>query len=236
MEDTSRRNRTRLLLIVGAWIGLWTDPPLDQIPTTRKTLQAIGLRLSRSKSELELTAIATRGDKLLAVLDPRERAALARGYLRFKVEFPVVVDVAVPVRSVPFWIGDQGFQPTHLVLDNTDTAWKVYRKTFASGWIGLGVNNLDRTPVAHYVVFVRPMIGRDERAPRTIVSLDPKQDQSWKTTIARPGSSAAHDAYKPFKLMPAELVDAVMLQPAHAERHLAILATGRVWKTHVVSS
>jgi hypothetical protein len=122
------------------------------------------------------------------------------------------------------------------MLDNTDTAWKVYRKTFASGWIGLGVNNLDRTPVAHYVVFVRPMTGHDERAPRTIVSLDPNQDRSWKTTTARQGSSAAHDAYKPFKRMPVELVDAVMLQPAYAERHSALLATGRVWKTHVISS
>ncbi len=166
MEDTSRRNRTRLLLMVGAFIGLWTDPPLDQVPTTRETLQAIGLRLSRLKSERELTAIATRGDQLLAVLDPRERAALARGYVRFKVECPVLVDVAVPVKSVPFWVGDRGFQPTNLMLDNTDTAWRVYRKTFDSGWIGLGVNSLDRTPVAHYVVFVRPTTGGETRATR----------------------------------------------------------------------
>jgi hypothetical protein len=223
-------------LVVGAGIGLWIDPPLDQISTTRKTLEAIGLRLTRSKSEQELTALATRGDQLLAVLNARERAALARGYLRFKVGCPVVVDVAVPVRSVPFWIRDQGFQPTHLMLDNTDTAWKIYRKTFSSGWIGLGVNNLDRTPVAHYVVFVRPMTGRDGHAPCTVAFLDPKQHRSWKATIARRGSSAAHDSYKPFEHLPVELIDAIMLQPAHAERHSALLATGRVWKTHVVSS
>jgi acid phosphatase type 7 len=236
MEDTSRRNRTRWLLIVGALIGYWTDPPLDRVPTTRETLQAIGLRLSRFKSERELTAIAARGDLLLAALDPRERSALARGYMRFKVESPVVVDVAVPVKSVPFWIDDQGFRPTQLVLHNADTAWKVYRKTFASGWIGLGVNNLDRTPLAHYLAFIRPARGRDARGRGRIVSLDPTSERSWKTTIARPGSSAAHDAYKPFQAMPAELVDAIMLQPAHAERHSALLATGRVWKTHIVSS
>ena len=39
-----------------------------------------------------------------------------------------------------------------------------------------------------------------------------------------------------FRRCPAELVDAVLIQPAHAERHSALLATGRVWKTHVVSS
>ncbi len=54
--------------------------------------------------------------------------------------------------------------------------------------------------------------------------------------MARPGSSAAHDAYKPFQRMPTELVDAVLLQPAHDDRHSALLATGRVWKTHIVSS
>jgi acid phosphatase type 7 len=236
MEDTNRRKRTRLLLMVGAWIGLWTDPPLDQVPTTRATLQAIGLRLSRLKSEHDLTVIATRGDQLLGLLDARERVRLAHGYLRFKVEYPVVVDVAVPVQSVPFWIGDQGFQPANLVLDNADTAWKVYRKTFGSGWIGLGVNNLDRTPVAHYVVFVRPTTGRDALPPQTLVNLDPGSARFWQTTVARPGSSAAHDAYKPFQAMPPELVDSVMLQPAHAGRHSALLATGRVWKTHVVSS
>ncbi len=36
--------------------------------------------------------------------------------------------------------------------------------------------------------------------------------------------------------MPAELVGAVLLQASHAQRHGALLATGRVWKTHVVST
>ncbi len=210
--------------------------PSIKSPTTRETLQAIGLRLSRLKSERELTAIATRGDQLLAVLDPRERAALARGYLRFKVECPVVVDVAVPVKSVPFWVGDQGFQPTDLVLDNTDTAWRVYRKTFDSGWIGLGVNNLDRTPVAHYVVFVRPATGREtalhEPSSPLIQARVAPGRRPWLARVpVRPTMRTSR-----FRRMPAELVDAVLLQPAHAERHSALLATGRVWKTHVVSS
>ena len=31
-----------------------------------------------------------------------------------------------------------------------------------------------------------------------------------------PGVSAAHDAYKPFESLPAELIDAILIQPAHA--------------------
>ncbi len=35
--------------------------------------------------------------------------------------------------------------------------------------------------------------------------------------------------------MPDELVGAVLLQPAHSHRHATLLATGRVWKTHVIA-
>jgi hypothetical protein len=35
--------------------------------------------------------------------------------------------------------------------------------------------------------------------------------------------------------LPEELAGTVLLQPAHADRHATLLATGRVWKTHVVA-
>ena len=68
-----------------------------------------------------------------------------------------MVDVAAPIDSVPFWLADRGFEATGLFLVNPDTRWRVYRKTFDRGSIGLGVNGLDRSPSAHYVVFVRPL-------------------------------------------------------------------------------
>jgi len=235
MDATSQRGRVRLLLIVAGFIGCGTDPARDEFSTTHETLRAIGRRLSRSRSERDLSAIASRGDLLLGLLHSRERAALARGYFRFKVDSPVVVDVAVPVESVPFWIDDQGFRATDLVLENPDTAWRLFRKTFEPGWIGLGVNNLDRTPVAHYVVFIRPS-GRNPSTRRPSVTLDHRQAAYWKTTLARPGVSAARDSYRPFEAMPSALVGAVLLQASHGERHRTLLASGRVWKTHVVST
>jgi len=236
MEATRQRGRIRLLLIVAGFIGCWTDPSRDEFPTTHETLQAIGRRLSRSWSESDLSAIASRGELILGLLRPGERAALARGYLRFKVDSPVVVDVAAPVQSVPFWIGDQGFRATDLVLENADTAWRLFRRTFEPGWIGLGVNNLDRSPVAHYVVFVRPSDGRNPSTRQPMVTLDHRHAAYWQTALARPGVSVARDSHRPFKAMPSELVGAVLLQASHAHRHGALLATGRVWKTHVVST
>jgi len=236
MDATSQRSRIRLLLIVAGSIGCWTDPSRHEFPTTHETLQAIGQRLSRSWSEHDLSAIASRGDLILGLLQPRERTALARGYFRFKVDSPVVVDVAVPVDSIPFWIGDQGFRATDLLLENPDTAWRLFRKTFEPGWIGLGVNNLDRTPVAHYVVFVRPSGRRNPSTRPPSVTLDHRQAAYWRTTLARPGVSVARDSYRPFRALPSELVGAVLLQASHAERHRTLLAKGRVWKTHVVST
>jgi hypothetical protein len=236
MEVTRGLSRTKLFLLAGAMIGCWADDRLQDFPSTDVTMRAIGERLGRSRSERELTAIASRGDAVLRNLRPRERAALARGYLRFKVDRPVVVDVAVPTASKPFWIDDQGFLSTDLVLQNADTTWQIYRKSFPAGTVGLGVNGLDRTLVAHYVVFVR---ARNElepgHRPPMVIPCD-RESMAWKITPAGPGISAARDCYKPFKALPRELAGAIMLQPAHGDRHSALLARGRVWKTRVVSS
>jgi hypothetical protein len=225
-----------LLLIVAGVLGCGADDRRDVLPTTHQTLQAIGRRLSRSWSERDLSAIASRGDLILGLLQPHERAELARGYLRFKVDVPVVVDVAAPAGSIPFWVRDRGFRRTDVVLENPDTSWRLFRKTFGAGWIGLGVNSLDRTPLAHYVVFVRPSDSRELAIRQFSVDLDHRHAASWNTTPARPGASVAHDSYRPFEALPAELAGALLLQASHSKRHSALLASGRVWKTRVAST
>jgi hypothetical protein len=236
MEVTRAHVRIRLALIASLLSGCGTGSELAPSPTTRETVQAIGRRLSGAFSERDLSVISSREELVLARLDRSERAALAHGYLRFHVDSSVTVNVAVPVKSIPFWIADQGFRATTLSLENCDTSWVVYRKSFERGWIGLGVNGLDRRPLAHYVVFVGSLDGRKASLTQPIVRLDPRHSPSWRTRLARPGISAAHDAYKPFQALPSDLADAVFMQPAHAERHSTLLATGRVWKTHVISS
>ena len=91
----------------------------------------------------------------MASLSARERDSLGRGYLRFQTSVPVVVEVAAPTNTVPFWISDQGFAATGEMLTNPDSRWSLFSKAFPAGWVGLGVNGLDRTTPAHYVVFLR---------------------------------------------------------------------------------
>jgi acid phosphatase type 7 len=259
MEVTTRWHAVGPLLLTAAFILPRVDLAPERAQGAKQTLQAVGRRLSRSKSASALGWLALDGHALLEQLRPAERAVLALDHLRFKAEAPVVVDVAAPVGSIPFWLADQGFHATDLTLENPDTSWAVFRRTFEPGWIGLGVNGLDRTPVAHYVVFVRPS-PRSRPEPRRfrtdhvaedssheparscrsatgpVVGLDARDERNWKATIARPGASAAHDAYRPFRVIPGELLGATLLQSAQALRHSALLATGRVWKTHAVSS
>jgi acid phosphatase type 7 len=235
MDVTRACARVGLALIASTYLGCGTHCDVATLPATHETLHAIGCRLSRSYSERELSVISSRAELLLGQLEWGERLALAYGYLRFQVDSPVIIDVAVPVESVPFWIADQGFVATDLKLKNGDTSWSVYRKAFERGWIGLGVNGLDRKPDAHYVVFVRNREGEKANLGQPIVSLDADRSVSWRLTTAHPGVSAANDAHKPFATLPASLMDSVLIQPAHGARHSTLLATGRVWKTHIVA-
>ena len=48
--------------------------------------------------------------------------------------------------------------------------------------------------------------------------------------------SAASDVHRPFSTIPEKLDGSILLQPRHEERHSTLLASGRVWKTHVPST
>ena len=231
MEGERRRRVNPVILALAA--GLVTScgrpVPVESLPLPRATLAATGQRLGRTLSAGDLTTLARRGDRVLEALTPAERDALARGYLRFQVDAPVVVTVAAPRGSEPFWLADQGFAATDLRLGVTGGPWSVHRKTFAAGWIGLGVNGLDLARPAHYVVFLQTLDGKPVR-PRTL------EGGWWTVTTAREGVSLASGVDLPIEALAPALRGATLLQPAHDQRHSTPLARGRVWKTHVVSS
>lgn len=233
------RMRSSVLL---TWLGCLAlvagceSSPSDPAPASvGATLDAIGRRLSHSYSETKLTSLSAHAPALLETLTGRERQALARGELRFQIPRPLVVEVAAPESSVPFWIQDQGFVPTGLTLRNQDGPWRLFRKRFPAGWVGLGVNGLDRKPRAHYVAFVRAEPGATPIRAEDL-KLAEGSDGRWRAVTAHPAVSAASDVERPFESLPEPLTDAVLLQPRHDRRHAAMLATGRVWKTHVPSS
>jgi len=233
MEAWKRRG-LGLPLLLTVLVGCQKSAPIDPPPGVRQTLDAVGLRLSQLKSERELTAAATREPQLLAWLDQSERFALGRNSVRFQVDEPVMVAVASLEGSSPFWIEDQGFRPTEITLQTDDGEWRVHRKTFPPGWVGLGVNSLDRTAQSHYVAFVRAAPGHAELDVDAL-RIVPDAGASWTKLIARDGVSASSDRFRPFQTLPKQLEGAILLQPAHDRRHDALLTRGRVWKSHAVS-
>ena len=150
-----RKVRCCWLMLLGLFAGCQSRSSVDSLPSISQTLEAAGRRLSGSLSEGRLTTLASHAPELVAALSARERDVLGRGYLRFQISVPVVVEVAAPSNTVPFWINDRGFVATGATLTNTEARWSVFRKSFPAGWVGLGVNGLDRKPPAHYVVFLR---------------------------------------------------------------------------------
>src|SRR5262245_36722946 len=226
----------RLLIVVASILPACSPRvPLDDLPPAEQAMIDIGRRLSRSLSVQELAALATRGDRLLARLTSKERAALARGGLHFHVDRPVLVDVAAPAASLPFWLGDLGFRRVNAPLHVAGAEWVRFQRRFPPGLVALGVNGLDRTPGAHYAVFVRA-IGVDDGAsrPPVVSGIDPDR---WRIVTAGEGTSAAFDRELPLGPLPDELLGALLIQPAHDRRHATLLAggAGRVWKTHVVA-
>lgn len=201
----------------------------DHLPSADATLASVGKRLSRTLSAGELTAIATRGDRVLGVLNPAERDALGRGYLRFRIDRPAVVFVAAPRGWMPFWLVDQRFRPAGLTLTVDGTTWDVHRKPFEIGWVGLGVNGLDRAPSAHYAVFVRAADGRD------VVDVRPAPE-GWQVLRAADGVGLERAGASPVAALPSALVGSTLLRRSHDQRHASMLARGRVWKTHVPAS
>ena len=146
----------------------------------------------------------------------------------------MLVDVAAPADSVPFWLDDERFRETGLAMATADTRWRVFRREFDRGTIGLGINGLDHRPTEHYVIFVRPQQpGCSDGSP--VVTLEPAAQELWRIVPAVPGLGAAWDVHKPFDRIPDELDGAVVLQPSRAARHSTMLARGRVWKTHMAS-
>jgi len=229
-----KRRRTGLILLLAFVAGCGEAAPVESLPGMRRTLDQIGVRLSQIKSERELTAFATRRDAVLALLEPSERAALGRNAVRFQADVPVIVAVASLKGFTPFWVEDQGFRLTGLTLHTEDGEWLVHQKSYPRGWVGLGVNGLDRRPTTHYAAFVRAASGQP---PLDVDAFDVVQDEDagWRALVAHPGVSASSGLYRPFRTLPPELDGSILLQPAHDRRHAALLAGGRVWKSHSVS-
>ena len=186
------------------------------LPDAPAVLAQVGKRLSQLKSAAELTAIATREERVLALLSREERDALGRCHLRFRVDRPVSLFVATDVRHAPFWLAEQGFDQRAERLGIEGHEWAIYEKDASAGLVGLGVDRLDLSSLEHYRVWIRSKSGGEPQ-------LSALSDDRWKLES------------KTAPALPGFLVGAIQLKPGPDVRNSTVLARGRVWKTHVVA-
>jgi hypothetical protein len=91
-------------------------------------------------------------------LTPEERHVLSTEHISFTVNAPVVVWVVrdANLGDEPFWLPEEGFERTPLRVTGTaGYAFDVWRKAFAPGRVGLGVNSLGGGR-EHYFIAVSP--------------------------------------------------------------------------------
>lgn len=231
--DGLRTTRQRNLIVAAVFASLLgSSPSIDRLSPPERpdvTLAHAGKRLSQRFSTGELTAIATRGDRVLAVLTPQERDSLARGCLRFRIDSAAEVFVASARGAQPFWLDDLGFIATGITLDDGEIRWDLHQKTYSPGWVELGVNGLDQSSPAHYAVFVKG------RASRT-VEVHLADPAGWDKVKAAAHVPLERGTGRGLAALPDRLETSTLIRKPHDERHATMLARGRVWKTHEVAS
>jgi hypothetical protein len=201
----------------------------EDLPTARETIVRAGQRLGQAKAPGVLTDAARKSSKVLQLLKAEERDALGRNAIRFRVDRPTIVEIAALRSHEPFWLSEQGFNATGATLTNEDGVFAVYRKTFPTGVIGLGINSLDRSSPTHYAVFLKSEAG----GLPTVEAIDPVD---LSTVLVSDHVNPYADVTKPFESIPTELAGALVVPTRHDHRHDGLLATGRVWKTRQPSS
>ena len=150
---------------------LVSNPASAETPTTIPDAVATALtRLIEQHSPEELERLTA--DEVEAALTDTERELFATRHVSFTVNVPAEVFVYQETRfdeSEPFWLQQRGFELTdHVVMRDSDR-FRVWRKAFDAGEVGLGINAFHRSG-RHYFVSVTP---QDPAATLEISNLYP---------------------------------------------------------------
>ena len=220
----TRIPRAAALLAAVLTTGCSPTTPVEALPTAAETLADVGRRLSARQSERELSALVADEAGLLRQMTTRERDAIARGARRFRVDRPCLVDVAALDDAPPFWLTDQGFEPTPWTIGHALGVFRVHRRAFDAGWVGLGPCGLAGRSRADYAVFVR---GQD--------GADPAIDGA-EAILAAPGVGPHRDDPRAFEGLPPGLIGARLIRGTYADRAALRLGGGEAWKARIPSS
>lgn len=126
-----------------------------QMQPIAEVMDVLVTTLCEGRSMEELAALDDAA--IMETLTPEQRRILGEDYWRFDISGPAVVSVMRDVEQpvVPFWLEDRGFVKTELLVRNELYTYEVWRKSFPTGAVGLGINGFDRHR-PHYFVGIGP--------------------------------------------------------------------------------
>ena len=118
-------------------------------------------KMYETMSREELNSLTN--DKVTSLFSKDDLEILATKYWVFDVNVPAVVSVMrdKEQRIIPFWLEDNGFLKSELIVKNEQNTFEVWQKEFSAGRIGLGINGFDGHG-RHYFVSVLPVNNNDE--------------------------------------------------------------------------
>lgn len=141
-----------LLLII---LSNASIPAVQDTSSVKTVVNGVLKRFTKELTFSEIENLTL--DKILCLLTPKEKEIFSSGYLSFSIDQPAAVFVACyEYDPVPFWLSEHGFQLTeYTITSSKEHAYKVWRKDFSTGMIGLGVNSIAKSDY-HYLVFIKP--------------------------------------------------------------------------------
>lgn len=211
------------LALIGS--SLWVEKINAHVgdhPSVHDTVAAITVRMKEHFSVEELKSLTS--FQVEQFLSNEDRAILGKEHIHFKVNVPVVVSILRDrnLKSEPFWIREDGWQLTGMVLTLLDTELDVWQKSFPSGDVGLGINSLGTSGV-HYIPVLRPENPQDDLQ---VTDIYPGQVQP---AVLKKGVKIYSDREEVIDAVPAGFEGSVLLQTEDGSLQDAYLVNYFKW-------
>lgn len=133
----------------------------EQQSTVKSVMDNVVTRFYESMNEEELSKLTN--EKVMSLLKENELEVLSSQYWMFEVNVPVVVSIMrdKAQKIIPYWIEQNRFHLSDLVVTNEYNTYEVWQKDYPVGRVELGINGFDGHG-KHYFVSVMPLNKKDE--------------------------------------------------------------------------
>jgi len=160
LNKLSKLNIIFSLMFILIMVGDISGAPIEK--SVKYVMDRVILELYNTKSQKDLMKLEL--DEVMSLFSKEELEVLSTEHWSFTVNVPVVVSVMCNKnqKTVPFWLIGNNFKKSSLTINNEQTSFEVWQKSFESGRIGLGVNGFENNLALHYFVSVAPQRKDDQ--------------------------------------------------------------------------